>query len=54
MKGGLRRCPPEGDPGTGELGTLDKVRQASDIAIAAGADFIKTSTGKSVRPPPWR
>ena len=31
---------------TGELGTLDKVRQASDIAIAAGADFIKTSTGK--------
>ena len=31
---------------TGELGTFDKVRQASDIAIAAGADFIKTSTGK--------
>ena len=31
---------------TGELGTLDKVRHASDIAIAAGADFIKTSTGK--------
>jgi len=31
---------------TGELGTLDKVRRASDIAIAAGADFIKTSTGK--------
>ncbi len=31
---------------TGELGTLDKVRLASDIAIAAGADFIKTSTGK--------
>lgn len=31
---------------TGELGTLDKVRKASDIAIAAGADFIKTSTGK--------
>lgn len=31
---------------TGELGSLDKVRLASDIAIAAGADFIKTSTGK--------
>jgi len=31
---------------TGELGTLDKVRLASDIAIAAGAHFIKTSTGK--------
>jgi len=31
---------------TGEIGTLDKVRQASDIAINAGADFIKTSTGK--------
>jgi deoxyribose-phosphate aldolase len=31
---------------TGELGTLDKVRRASDIAMLAGADFIKTSTGK--------
>lgn len=31
---------------TGELGSLDKVRYASDMAIAAGADFIKTSTGK--------
>jgi deoxyribose-phosphate aldolase len=31
---------------TGELGTLDHVRKASDIAMAAGADFIKTSTGK--------
>ena len=31
---------------TGELGTLDKVRKASDLAIYAGADFIKTSTGK--------
>jgi deoxyribose-phosphate aldolase len=31
---------------TGEVGTLDKVRQASDIAMYAGADFIKTSTGK--------
>ncbi len=31
---------------TGELSTLDNVRKASDIAIMAGADFIKTSTGK--------
>jgi deoxyribose-phosphate aldolase len=31
---------------TGELGTLDQVKKASTIAIAAGADFIKTSTGK--------
>jgi deoxyribose-phosphate aldolase len=31
---------------TGELVTLDKVRKASDIAMYAGADFIKTSTGK--------
>jgi deoxyribose-phosphate aldolase len=31
---------------TGELITLDNVRLASDIAIHAGADFIKTSTGK--------
>lgn len=31
---------------TGELSTLDNVRMASDIAIYAGADFIKTSTGK--------
>ncbi|MDB4692344.1 deoxyribose-phosphate aldolase [Akkermansiaceae bacterium] len=31
---------------TGELITYDSVRWASDIAIAAGADFIKTSTGK--------
>jgi deoxyribose-phosphate aldolase len=31
---------------TGELATLDQVRRASDIAIHAGADFIKTSTGK--------
>lgn len=33
---------------TGELGTYDKVRKASDIAMYAGADFIKTSTGKIV------
>jgi len=31
---------------TGELCTLDNVRQASFIAMEAGADFIKTSTGK--------
>src|ERR687887_2328616 len=31
---------------TGELGTLDQVRRASVLAMAAGADFIKTSTGK--------
>ena len=31
---------------TGELGSFDKVRRASDIAMHAGADFIKTSTGK--------
>jgi deoxyribose-phosphate aldolase len=31
---------------TGELGTFDQVRRASIIAMAAGADFIKTSTGK--------
>ncbi len=31
---------------TGELCTLDNVRTASEIAILAGADFIKTSTGK--------
>ena len=31
---------------TGELSTLDNVRKASDLAIMAGADFIKTSTGK--------
>lgn len=31
---------------TGELCTLDNVRRASEIAMYAGADFIKTSTGK--------
>ena len=30
----------------GELGTYDNVRRASILAMAAGADFIKTSTGK--------
>jgi deoxyribose-phosphate aldolase len=31
---------------TGELETLENIRQASNIAMQAGADFIKTSTGK--------
>lgn len=31
---------------TGELGTLDRVRRASVLAMHAGGDFIKTSTGK--------
>jgi deoxyribose-phosphate aldolase len=31
---------------TGELGTYDAIRRASLVAIAGGADFIKTSTGK--------
>lgn len=32
---------------TGEYPGLEQVRSASDLAIAAGADFIKTSTGKT-------
>ncbi len=31
---------------TGELDTYDNIRRASDLAIEAGADFVKTSTGK--------
>ncbi len=31
---------------TGELGSYDNIRRASMLAMAAGADFIKTSTGK--------
>ena len=31
---------------TGELVTYDNIRKASFLAMAAGADFIKTSTGK--------
>jgi deoxyribose-phosphate aldolase len=31
---------------TGELATFDNVRRASFLAMLAGADFIKTSTGK--------
>ena len=30
----------------GELGSYDQVRKASVLAMAAGTDFIKTSTGK--------
>jgi deoxyribose-phosphate aldolase len=32
--------------GTGDLATLDNVARASRVAMMAGADFIKTSTGK--------
>ena len=32
---------------TGELETYDNVRAAADLAIAAGGDFVKTSTGKT-------
>lgn len=31
---------------TGELKTVENIRKASEVAILAGADFIKTSTGK--------
>jgi len=31
---------------TGELKTVENIRKASELAILAGADFIKTSTGK--------
>jgi deoxyribose-phosphate aldolase len=31
---------------TGELGTYDNVRRATLLAIAGGANFVKTSTGK--------
>jgi deoxyribose-phosphate aldolase len=31
---------------TGELGSYEQIRRASALAMAAGADFIKTSTGK--------
>ena len=39
---------------TGELGSYDQIRRASMLAMVAGADFIKTSTGKigtSATPP---
>ncbi|WP_333823507.1 deoxyribose-phosphate aldolase [Pinisolibacter sp.] len=31
---------------TGEIGDPEKIRAAADLALAAGADFVKTSTGK--------
>jgi deoxyribose-phosphate aldolase len=31
---------------TGELQTIENIRKASEIALNAGGDFIKTSTGK--------
>jgi deoxyribose-phosphate aldolase len=31
---------------TGELKTIENIRKASEIALSAGGDFIKTSTGK--------
>ncbi|MCK9453219.1 MAG: deoxyribose-phosphate aldolase [Bacteroidales bacterium] len=31
---------------TGELETVENIRKASEIALLAGADFLKTSTGK--------
>ena len=31
---------------TGDLGTLKQIYQASLVAMMAGSDFIKTSTGK--------
>ncbi|HEV7257626.1 MAG TPA: deoxyribose-phosphate aldolase [Bosea sp. (in: a-proteobacteria)] len=34
---------------TGEFPDLERVREASELAIAAGADFIKTSTGKTAQ-----
>lgn len=34
---------------TGELKTPERIRRAAEIAISAGADFIKTSTGKSTQ-----
>ena len=48
-QGGLRRAHLKVILETGELETFDNVRRASILAMAAGADFIKTSTGK-VRP----
>ena len=39
---------------TGELGTLRNVRAASLVCMMAGADFIKTSTGKEPSTPRCR
>ena len=38
--------PPQGDPRDRRAATYDNVRRASWLAMLAGADFIKTSTGK--------
>ena len=38
---------PEGDPRDRRAAVLDHVRHASTLAMEAGADFIKTSTGKA-------
>jgi deoxyribose-phosphate aldolase len=53
IKGACDRPESEGGPAhlkvileTGELATYDNVRRASFLAVLAGADFIKTSTGK--------
>lgn len=32
---------------SGELGTTERIAQATRMALAAGADFVKTSTGKT-------
>jgi len=42
----LRERAYEGDSGTGDLLTLRNVGRASMVAMMAGADFVKTSTGK--------
>jgi deoxyribose-phosphate aldolase len=34
---------------TGELADTDLIREAADLAVAHGADFIKTSTGKTAQ-----
>jgi deoxyribose-phosphate aldolase len=38
---------------TGDLGSLKQVYQASLVAMMAGSDFIKTSTGKERSMPLW-
>ena len=45
-QGSLRRGASESDPRDRRAATYDNVRIASEIAMRAGADFIKTSTGK--------
>lgn len=43
----LRRQAAQGHPGDGEYPDLAQVQAAAELAIAEGADFIKTSTGKT-------